>query len=76
MHWDWVHGVASGFSKPEFYSLNHTIPKQNHLGLNFGSLSGEGEDFLFLNGEILPIKDIRYSVHREIRKGSNITISS
>ena len=26
MHWQWLWGMASGFSKPEYYSLDHTIP--------------------------------------------------
>ena len=58
MHWQWLWGMASGFSKPEFYSLNHTIPKERFLGFNFGNLNGQGEDFFFLNGEITPIKGL------------------
>lgn len=60
MHWRWVWGLMSGFSKPEFYDLNHTIPISHWLGLNIGHIFDEGEDFAFLNGKIIPIKGLKY----------------
>lgn len=62
MHWNWVWGVASGFSKPEFYALHHTMPKEKYFGINFGHLDGQGEDMIFLNGKEYPIQGINYTV--------------
>jgi hypothetical protein len=55
MKWNWVWGIMSGFSKTEFYTLNSTIPTEHWIGLNLGHLAGEGEDFVFMDGKIIPI---------------------
>lgn len=76
MHWKWVWGMMSGFSKPLFYSLNHTIPTDHWLGLNFGHLFGEGEDFAFLNGKIVPFEGLKYEYNEKIKSGANITVTA
>ena len=68
--------MMSGFSKPLFYSLNHTIPTDHWLGLNFGHLFGEGEDFAFLNGKIVPFEGLKYEYNEKIKSGANITVTA
>jgi hypothetical protein len=60
MHWRWVWGEFNGFSKPEFYARNHTIPIEHWIGVNFGHIFGEGEDFAFINGQVIPIQGLKY----------------
>lgn len=41
-YWQWVWAMASGFSKPEFYSKKNHIEKERWIGLNFGHLNQAG----------------------------------
>lgn len=41
-HWKWNWGFMNGFSKPEYYSLNHSIPMEHGIGINIGNIFGEG----------------------------------
>ena len=63
MKWTWI--TASGFSKPEFYANDQKIDKERWLGLNFGSINNESEDFIFFNGKIFPVKSIKYQINEE-----------
>ena len=76
MHWDWVWGEGVGFSKPEFYSKNQTIEKERYLALNFGSLNGQGEDFVFVNGRITPLEGVSYRIDEAQEKKTNITFTA
>jgi hypothetical protein len=74
MRWQWVWGVMSGFSKPEFYSRKHTIPTDHWLGLNLGHLGGEGEDFAFLDGQVIPIEGLSYRFNESMGVRENVTV--
>lgn len=74
--WKWMWMYATGFSKPEFYALNHTIPKEKWIGFNIGSLNNRSEDFLFLNGKIYPIEGLNFKIDQSLSVGKNITITA
>jgi hypothetical protein len=76
MHWHWFWAEASGFSKPEFYAGGHKIAKERWLGLNFGSIAGEGEDFVFLNGEVIPVKGLQYSINDDFELNSVVIFTA
>ena len=61
--------MASGFSKPEFYANDHKIDKERWIGLNFGSINSEGEDFAFINGDIIPIQGLKYQIKDKLKVG-------
>lgn len=73
--WKWMWMYSTGFSKPEFYAKNHTIPKESWIGFNIGSLNNRSEDFLFLNGKIYPIEGLKFNIDQSLPVGKNITIT-
>jgi len=75
-HWKWNWGFMNGFSKPEYYSLNHSISTEHGIGINIGNMFGEGEDFAYIDGEMIPFKGLSYSFDENAQINSNITFTA
>ena len=58
--WYWIWGMGSGRNRED-----------QHISINFGTIRGVGEDFLYLNNLTIPIKGIQYELNENRTVGDS-----
>ena len=75
MYWNWTWATGLGFSQKTYQETNQNLPSSSSLGLNFGVLKRQAEDFIFYNGKPIAVEGLKYEINSNLTLGESFTFT-